>query len=102
MLLQDRLLTEGEAAERLNISLPCLRNYRRLGIGPRPTLLGHKLIRYEQNSIRDFVDERTAQTHSLRAKFDSRFCRRAHCRTWEREDGPQAQLDRAEAAKEEK
>lgn len=83
MLLQDRLLTEGEAAERLNISLPCLRNYRRLGIGPRPTLLGHKLIRYEQNSIRDFVDERTA----------------GHA---EREDGPQAQLDRAEAAKEEK
>ena len=81
-LSETRLLTEGEAAERLNVSLPGLRRWRRLGIGPRPTLL-HKLIRYEEDSIREFVDEKTA----------------GHA---EQEDGAQAQLDRAEAAKEEK
>lgn len=57
-LNDDQLLTESEVAEVLNVSLPCLRRWRKLGTGPRFTRLT-RLIRYESSAVRQFVERCT-------------------------------------------
>ena len=56
----EGLLTEAQAAEALSVSLPCLRRWRRLGIGPRAARLS-RLIRYEPSAVREFVERSTVR-----------------------------------------
>ena len=50
----EALLTEGEAAARLRVSLVTVRRWRRLGTGPIFRKLGRS-VRYRPADIADFV-----------------------------------------------
>ena len=56
--INEALLTEKQAAATLNVSLACLRRWRRIGSGPRFTRLT-RLVRYEPSAVREFVEKCT-------------------------------------------
>ena len=54
----DRLLTQPEAAKLLRLSENTLRQWRARGRGPRFVRLSNRAIRYRNEDLEDFVDER--------------------------------------------
>jgi Helix-turn-helix domain len=50
------LLTERQAAERLNCTVSGLRYWRNAGIGPNFVKMG-RLVRYDANALAEFVQQ---------------------------------------------
>ena len=53
-----KLLTEREAAAALNVSVACLRRWRRLGFGPSVTRLS-RLVRYAPGPLQAYIETNT-------------------------------------------
>jgi predicted DNA-binding transcriptional regulator AlpA len=51
----ERLLTEKELSEVLNISIPTLRRWRSLNEGPEFVKCGPALVRYEWKTVQDWI-----------------------------------------------
>lgn len=55
---QEPLLTEAQAAKRLNLSRICLRRWRMQGQGPKFARLSTRAIRYTEGDLADFIQSR--------------------------------------------
>lgn len=51
MEAQTQLLTTQETAQLVRMSVETLKRWRRQGIGPRPTRVGPKAIRYDRAEV---------------------------------------------------
>lgn len=63
--MKERLLTEGQASEGLNVSVALLRKWRRLGIGPRYHKLG-SLVRYSRTDIAEYITGQRVEIPAIR------------------------------------
>ena len=55
---KDSLLTEREAAQRLQVSKETLARLRKAGTGPIHVPVGKRLIRYRREDLAAFTEER--------------------------------------------
>ena len=51
METQQHLLKASETAELVRMHVDTLKKWRRLGIGPKPTRVGSRAIRYERSEV---------------------------------------------------
>lgn len=65
----ERLFTEREVAEQLSVSLATVRRWRSLRVGPQYLKLG-ACVRYQQESLRRFVDDQTSTAPERNAAAD--------------------------------
>ena len=56
------LMTEGQAAERLAMSIHTMRRWRVLGRGPVFLKVGGKAVRYRESDLKAFLSGRMAPT----------------------------------------
>jgi len=54
-----KLLTTKQAAERLQVSMGTLRNWRRAGKGPACSRLGPATYRYDEQEVDRFINQQT-------------------------------------------
>lgn len=57
----EKLLTEKEVSELLNISLPTLRSHRGLNTGI-PYIKFDKAVRYRESDIKKYIEEHRVET----------------------------------------
>ena len=58
----EALLDEKQVAERLNVALPTLRNWRSLGRGPNWCRIGARAVRYAPSEIEKFIARGMVET----------------------------------------
>ncbi|QNJ55510.1 helix-turn-helix DNA binding domain protein [Microbacterium phage Phinky] len=54
----DPLLTPGQTAEQMSISLGALKSMRYRREGPTPVRIGYRTIRYRQSAVTEFIAAR--------------------------------------------
>jgi predicted DNA-binding transcriptional regulator AlpA len=57
-MIDNRLLTQNEAAKFLNISPRTLENWRRKGTGPRYVSYSNRCLRYSESDLADWLAAR--------------------------------------------
>jgi len=57
----EQLLTAEEVAERLQVKVDTLHQWRWLGKGPRAVKVGRKFVRYRAGDVNDWIDAQTEQ-----------------------------------------
>lgn len=60
----DRLLTEEQAAEFLNLSVRTLQGWRCNGFGPKFVRISRRMIRYRRQDLLDWINSRTVANTS--------------------------------------
>ena len=72
ILARQRILNSAEAAQFIGLGIDRFRQLYRVGLAPKPILIGERKFGWKLGTLIDWIDERAAKSNIARAQTGGR------------------------------